>query len=539
VSRRVMAAVMALGLACTGAKCGGGTGSGGSPPVVEIESPDSRCAALGDPTGFPPGFDFVPGVPGRVLAATFLRSTLIPLDVEGVPFSVPPGTTDFSLPADADGDGNAFDTPAIDSITVLSSELALVTVSNTPEAVLFVHPAGTDGGMVTVRVEVPEAFDPDDFLGMPDPGPENAELRTGVRTTFCIVPRPGALDSRGDAIAEVIDPRFWCREGEPSYYSTFPAGAAVVGPHMFVPLSLLGGVGLGGPDTQFLPGAVLVYDLDRTLDPPQVSPSTETPDGRAYVLTSEGAFNASEVTPYTSPSGRGYLLVTLTGAIGIQGGATLGLTDGAIDVIDVESLRLVATIPLVGANPAFSRLAIDPTGRVALMGDATGRNVYGIDLAPLDSLVPIPGEVVVLDGRSAQGNAVIFDGVTPLRIPALPGGAPAETCAGRIQGVAFAHHGRVAYAIDECDGSLSLIDVQLEPVASAPLPRDRFEVVGQAAITAPLRSDTLGLPRRPSSLMVRSGEPGVDFQGPDVFFMVGDEEALLCGIGIESPQPAP
>ena len=39
--------------------------------------------------------------------------------------------------------------------------------------------------------------------------------------------------------------------------------------------------------------------------------------------------------------------------------------------------------------------------------------------------------------------------------------------------------------------------------------------------------------------MVRPGEPGVDFQGPDVFFMVGDEEALLCGIDIESPQPAP
>jgi len=58
--------VCALALLCPlvlGSDCGGGDGSSGRPAVVQIESPDPRCVALPDAFGFPPGYDFVPGVP--------------------------------------------------------------------------------------------------------------------------------------------------------------------------------------------------------------------------------------------------------------------------------------------------------------------------------------------------------------------------------------------------------------------------------------------------------------------------------------------
>jgi hypothetical protein len=31
-------------------------------------------------------------------------------------------------------------------------------------------------------------------------------------------------------------------------------------------------------------------------------------------------------------------------------------------------------------------------------------------------------------------------------------------------------------------------------------------------------------------MATRPGEPGVDFTGPDLFFLVGDPEGLLCAV---------
>ena len=49
-----------------------------------------------------------------------------------------------------------------------------------------------------------------------------------------------------------------------------------------------------------------------------------------------------------------------------------------------------------------------------------------------------------------------------------------------------------------------------------------------------IASDTDGQFRRPSSLKVRPGRPGIDYVGPDVFFLIGDPEGTLCGIRLDS-----
>jgi len=537
--RRALAVLLSLGaIGQLGGSCSG-DGSGGSPPKLEIRSPDPRCVALPDAFGFPPGFAFVPGVPGRVLAATFSRPTLIPLDVNARPFGAPVGATPYELPADSDGDGVAEFVQFIDDVFALAPDLALVTLSGF-EAVLFVAP---DGGPRVVELETPAALPAHVLEGWPSPGAA-PEARMGLQNGICFVPPSGALDSRGERLVDVLDPADYCEPGIASFRAVFTAGAAVAAGHLFVVSSNVG-VGSNGENTQYLPGAVSVYELDLAVAPPRLRPSLATPNGRPIIASSAGHYNPTHISAYTTPGGREYVLVTLTGPIGIRAddpntsaaeGGAVSLGDGGIDVIDAASLSLVAHIPLRGANPSFRGLAIDPTGRIGIVGDVNARRLYAVDLAPLESLVPRPGDVIALDGSEGP-NSVIFDGLTPFEIPALPAGAPAVTCPGQIESVAFNHAGDLALAIDSCDGSLALVDVDLVRAPGPPLPRDRFAFRSLLGVTAPIRPEAVGLPRLPSDLAVRPGVPGEDYTGPDVFFLVGREEGLLCGLHIESPAP--
>src|SRR5690606_31969787 len=217
------------------------------------------------------------------------------------------------------------------------------------------------------------------------------------------------------------------------YYTSFTSGAAVAAGRLFVSSSNLG-AGAGTLAPQFLPGTVLVFDLARA--PLAVAPHPTTP-----ALFTTG-FNPTHVTPYTTPSGRELVLVGVSGALGLRsddpatpyreaGGVALG--EAAIDVIDAEQLRVIATVPLGLAGLAFERLGIDPTGRVALIGSAIARHVYGIDLAVIDALAP-DAPFVRLDGIEGPA-AAIFDADAPLVLPGLPDGAPAETCPGYVVGV--------------------------------------------------------------------------------------------------------
>jgi hypothetical protein len=378
-------------------RCGGGDGGGGSSVVVVQRSMDPRCAPLGDVGGFPPDFDFVPqagggAAPLRVLAASGSASNLVPFDVETVPFQIPDGSRNRVLPSDADGDGRPDSFKSIGEVAVVSPSLALVIVSGRLEAVIFVDPGGVD--LRTAIVSIPADFDPGGFAafaGLPAPG--TARQQTGVATSACIDAGPDARDSRGARLVDVLPSMYWC-DGPGTFPATFTASAVVTGKHLFAATSNVG-AGQGAEDTQFLPGSVVVYDIEVQGDPVVVSPTQATPDGRPFIVT--GAFNPTHVQPYTTASGRRLLLVTDTGAIGIRAddpntdeieSGSIRLSDGAVDVIDADGLERIAAIPLEQANPAFGGIAIDPTGRVGLLGDVGARRLYAIDLAALNGLPP-------------------------------------------------------------------------------------------------------------------------------------------------------
>ena len=525
-STRSVALLAALAWLHTGGSCGGGSGGGGSPPVIVVETPDERCLAL--PSQFPAGFDFAVDAPGRMLAASFNPGVVVPANVESVPPSAAAAgpLVDLRSAIAADACGGFLD-PSFDGVFAVASDLALVTASSC-EAVAFVDP--TSAGLRDLDIATPASAAAGAWPFNPAPGA--SEQRVAVSTRTCVEALPGALDSRGEAVPAGCDPT------RPSYFSSFTSGATVSAGALFVSVSNLG-ANAGTANTQFLPGAVLVFDFDASAVPPRVSPDAATP-----VLFTSG-FNPTHVTSYRSPGGRDFVLVTVSGALGLApddpstpereaGGQPL--TSAAIDVIDATQRRIVATIPLGLAAPSFDRLAIDPTGRVAMIGSAVGRELYAVDLAPLDAIALPPGAPpLVLDGSTGP-DAVIYDAASPLELPALPGGAPVATCPGYIVGVDFDAAGTRVFASDFCDGTLAIVGVDLSGNPPVPVPAvsTRFGVQQSLPIAAPLTTASLGLARAPGAVRVRAGRPGVDYSGPDVLFLVSLPEGQLCGVRIDS-----
>jgi hypothetical protein len=525
---RQVALLVTLALLHTGGSCGGGSGGGGSPPVITVENPpDERCLAL--PSQFPAGFDFAVSAPGRGLAASFNPGVVVPVDVE----SVPPRTVASGPLADlrgaiaTDACGGFLD-PAFDGVVSVASDLALVTASSC-EAVAFVDPLS--GALRDFSVATPASAAATAWPFSPAPGA--SDLRVAIATRTCVTVPAGTLDSRNATVAPSP-----CDPSQPSFYSSFTSGAAVAAGALFVSVSNIG-ANPGRPDTQFLPGAVLVFDFDPSATPPRVAPSATG----SVIFTS--GFNPTHATAYRAPSGREFVLVTVSGALGLApddaatpereaGGQAL--TNAAIDVIDAAQRRVVATIPLGLAAPSFDRLAIDPTGRVAIVGSAVARRLYAVDLAPLDTVTLSPGAApLVLDG-SGGPDAVIFDADTPLELPALPNGAPAATCPGYVVGADFDATGTKVFASDFCDGTLAIVgvDVSGNPPVPVPAVPERFRVLQTLPITAPLTAASLGLSRAPGAVRVRPGRPSVDYHGPDVLFLVSLPEGQLCGVRIDS-----
>ncbi len=524
-----------LVLACGGSG-GGGSGSGGSAPVIEISSADSRCAPL--PGSFPPGLDLVPGVSGRAVVASFTPPSLLPFDLGPLPPVVAAAGSVPAIPPDSDGDGCAegsffpcpATSPVLDGVLAVSAGLALVTASSYEE-VIFVNPA--DGRLVPGVVGTPAGFVPGQYIYLPPPG--TAAVRTAVSTSGCVAVAPGTLDSRGDVV--VPPPASWCLPGAPSFRPTFTSGAAVAGGHLFVSMSNLNDNTVPA-SAQYLPGTLLVYDFDLSSGAPAVTPNAATP----VILTS--GFNPTHVTAYRTPLGRDLVLVSVSGAIGrrtddpatptaLEAGG-LALTGAAIDVVDAVSLRLLATVPLGAVGLAYDRLAIDPMGRVALAGSAITRALYGIDLAPLDALPAAPPVPLVLDGTTGPDARIFYAGF-PFTIPARADAPPAATCDGFVVSADWNAAGSRLYASEYCDGTLSTIEADLSGNPSlAELRGGRFRFSALDAVFAPLAASAVGKPRAPGSLRVRSGRPGIDYTGADVFVLVGLPEGLLCGIRFES-----
>lgn len=542
--QRSLAALLAglLAAACGGSG-GGGSGSGGAAPVVEVSSPDSRCAPL--PGAFPAGLDLVPGVPGRAVVANFTPPALLPFDLGPVPPAVSAAASVPALPPDSDDDG--CDEPSVapcaatglpfgpatapqpDGVLAIAAGLALLTAS-AYEEVVFLDPA--TGRPVTGVVSTPASFAAGQYIYLPPPGTSAA--RTAVSTSGCVAVTPGMVDSRGDALA--VPPGAWCLPGTASFRPTFTSGAAVAGGHLFVSMSNLADNTVP-EDAQYLPGVVLVYDFDASGGAPAVSPDAATP---AIVTT---GFNPTHVTAYRTPSGRDLILVTGSGAIGrrlddpatgeIEAGG-IPLTAAFVDVIDAQTLVTLATVPLGLAGLSSDRLAIDPTGRIALVGSAIGRALYAIDLAPLDSLPVAPPAPLVMDGTTG-GDSRVFDAALPLSIAARADGPAPASCNGFVVSADWNAAGTRLYATDFCDGTIATIVADLSGSPSlADLRGGRIRFASLDAVFAPLTAAALGRPRAPGILRVRGGRPGVDYTGADVFVLLGDPEGLLCAVRIES-----
>jgi hypothetical protein len=170
----------------------------------------------------------------------------------------------------------------------------------------------------------------------------------------------------------------------------------------------------------------------------------------------------------------------------------------------------------------FGGLALHPSGRVAVVGSVAGKRVFVVDLQALATLV-------------APGDALADPlPVTELAVPALADGPPAALCPGSASGVAFNHAGDRLYVSERCDGSLTTFSVAL-PAAPQPIGSGDFGLASSEALLSSLAPENFGDQRDPSVLRVRPGVPGIDFDGPDLFFLSGQPSAQVCALRVESP----
>jgi hypothetical protein len=520
----VLLAACAVAVACEGA---GGSGDGGRVAVTVESAPG--CQALG-PSAFPPGLELLPDDPGLGVGLNFAPPGVVPLDLTGEAPRLRAGVPILGIPDDSDGDGvpegtgGIPDSPKLDGVHVGDPELAaaglgLLTASGYEEVIVF-EPAR--GALARLEIEVDGGFAPEDFRRLPAPG-TSAE-RTAISSDACIKPA-APIASNGDDYAAGVDPAFFCDPAVAgSFYAKFTSGAAVAAGRLFVSVSNLGDGG-GTPFARYLPGAVLVFDVDLLAATPWASPNPSTPFIETF------AYNPTHLTRLEA-GGRELVLVTASGALGIVEddpgtpaieAGTISLSPAAIEVIDPETLEIVAGTPLTpDAALAFDRIALHPSGRVAAIGSAGRRSVYLLDLAGAEDLPTTEAQ---------------FEELPPLLelgVPPLPSGPPPATCSGFTGGVAFNDAGDLLYVTERCDGTLTRFAVDLPADPNAALDVADFPLLSSQPLVASLSPDTFGEVRDPGVVRVRPGRPGVDFRGPDLFFLASQPDGQSCAKRQES-----
>ena len=113
-------------------------------------------------------------------------------------------------------------------------------------------------------------------------------------------------------------------------------------------------------------------------------------------------------------------------------------------------------------------------------------------------------------------------------LPDLPFGPPEASCAGLVDGVAFDASGQRLFATEFCDGTLTIIAADLSSPLPVPVPPDRFVALELVMITSPVGADFIGQARAPGALRVRPVDADGRVRRPDLFFLVGLEEGMLC-----------
>jgi hypothetical protein len=497
---------------------------------------------------FPPGFSMLPGKPDQAVAVQFNPAASVFVDLDGVRPRTIANRDIPSVPADSDGDGidddlrplcaadARFETPVIGNPLGVSEDLAFVAASDYEEVLFFASP---NGELTRLRVANPQAsasFFPDDYPMLPPGGQD--DLLSALSTRACVYidatsPIP-PFDSRGLAIGQDA-----CCDrvaGAASFITRFTAQMAIAGSHLFVATSNLYHPGTA----RFHPGTVLVFDLDDPRAPTTLQPNVDTP-----ILFTTG-FNPTGMQSYRTQAGRELVLVSVSGAALSGLGAAGVLSEAFLDVIDVATRRIVATIPLGKAALSFDGAAASESLQLAVIGSTVIHGLLAVDLSPLeDPALYLEPQVVWLDGSDPVfPDARIFDASDPFLIPRRPDGPSANICPGWTH-VAINDAGDRSYATERCDGTLAIIDL-VEPVASCgptgpapgeccdrvPLPQGCFRLERVDEVVHPF-NEPLEL-HAPSQIDVRPGVPGVDYSSPDVFFIVGLPEAQLCGVRIES-----
>lgn len=528
--------LLSLGIGCEG------DGSDGAALRIDFR-PTPDCIRFAG--GFPSGFTLLPDADNQAAVVQFVPTAMLGLDLDTEP---PRLLTRDAIPAfpelacglcgglvrvDSDSDGVAdacrstelgFSclSPAAGSVHAIDDRLVALSTSSY-EQILFIDPQ--NGMLRTVELETPVTstfFDPADWPFWPAEG--TIVERSGLSTRACVY-ADGLVDSLGNTIGS----NRFCDDTRNGFVTRFTAGSARVGSRLFVATSNL----IRSSVTQFAPGTVLVFEFDTRFDPPRANP-----DPNVSVILTTG-FNPTTVTPYTTPSGRDLALVAVSGAIALGTGPDLIRTDSAIDVIDALSLELIATIPLGRAGLGFSGLSIDSTGRVALVGAATNRALFGIDLAALDDpslgfgVEPLP---IVLDG-STPGfqDARLYDAGSPLLLPKRENG-PLDSQCTTLTSVALSDDSNYAAASDFCDGTVTILSLRLPALRttaidpSVAITIDRFQ-----AVAAPLVDDATGRVRAIDRVLIRRGDAAVDFAGPNLYFTAGLPEGAVCGVRIDVP----
>ncbi len=215
------------------------------------------------------------------------------------------------------------------------------------------------------------------------------------------------------------------------------------------------------------PGAVVAYDFN---------PATNSLSGGAFVQTTD--FNPTALTRISTSQGE-LVLVTNSGAFGSP--------DGSIDVLDPNSLSRLGTIDFpANANPTGS-LVVSKDGKRAYVGSQSSAQVFVLDLDGIESAF----------GQSNADYSARFKGGYDL------GGMATSHY---VSSLALSHSERYLYAVDFNESALYVIDLQ-EGSSAAKV---------EGFVRGGLRASYEGLA---SQVVVRPGEPGVDFSGPSIFVM--------------------
>ncbi|MFT5694206.1 MAG: hypothetical protein ACI9QQ_000179 [Myxococcota bacterium] len=535
-------------IALLGNRCAGGKGSGGSAPRVLIEEP-AECAAV--PGAFPAGFAWLPGSDGLAAVVADEPSAVLFFDMNGTEPKRLERDEIIAVPTDSDGDGENDDDVKLCGADLRDEFVSMGKALGVTESVAFVAGSGyeqimffqtPDGSMLELDVENPADTASGSYHGQDYPYlPAINAPRTAVSTKACIYLTDDTAVADATSLGSPVGQHPCCDRvvDVPSFVTTITAGLVIADGHMFVATANLDRP--NGFRGSYFPGTVLVYDVDFDAygEPTSVRPNTETP-----VIYSTG-FNPTGLAHYRTPRGRDLVLVTNSGALRLGVGASNILTDSYIDVIDAASRRLVATIPMGRAGLNFEAVAVDPAERVGLIGSWTLPVLYGIDLRPMDNEdLYEQDEVIFLDGSDPVfPDARIFEADTPFEIPDREGGPHPISCNGQTY-AAINQAGEKAYVIEQCDGTLNEIDLlpAVEPCVGGepegiccdeiPLRQSCFSLGRIRNVTAPF-NEPIEM-HGASQITVRPGEPQIDYTGPDVFFLVGLPDGLVCSEAIDS-----